>query len=74
MYTHYYDKPSQDHRQQMQADAAQQRLVKRQPRQAGLGRHAVSKLGTALVALGSRLERVEQPARPALRGFSPARR
>jgi hypothetical protein len=74
MYTHYYDKLSHDHRQQMQADAAQQRLAKRLPRQPGLGRHAVGKLGTALVALGSRLERVEQPAGPAFRGFSPARR
>ena len=67
MYHHYYDKLSQDHRQQVQADAERRRVAKHLPRQSrwpGLCRHALGRLGAALVALGSRLEQIEQPGQP----------
>ena len=75
MYHHYYDKLSQDYRQRVQADAEMQRMAKhlpRQYRQPGLGRHAIGRLGAALVALGSRLERIEQSGKPAMPELSPA--
>jgi hypothetical protein len=75
VYHHYYDKLSQDHRQRVQADAERRRVANalpRQYRQPGLGRHALGKLGAALVALGSRLERIEQSGKPAMRELSPA--
>lgn len=62
MYTHYYDKLIADRRQQMQADAAKQRMIASLPRRrVSVGRHALCKLGEALVMLGSRLERLEMP-------------
>ena len=74
MYTDLYNKLSQDHRQQMQADAAMRHMAKRlptQPRQSGLGRHVIGRIGSALVALGSRLEQIEQTGNPVLPMLSP---
>jgi hypothetical protein len=53
----------------MQAEAAMRRMAKRarpqhhqnrQPAQFSLGRHAIGRIGAALIALGSRMEQVER--------------
>ena len=81
MYTDLYNKLTQDHRQQMQAEAAIRRMAKREPRQQrqspqpgkfSLGRHVISRIGAALVELGSRLEQVEQSGLSPVSSVSPA--
>ena len=81
MYTDLYNKLTQDHRQQMQAEAAIRRMAKRAPRQQrqsrqrgqfSLGRHAIGRIGAALVALGSRLEEVDRSGLSPVSSVSPA--
>ena len=51
----------EEHRQDLQHEADQQRIVAGLPGQRrNIGKHIVSRLGTRLVALGTWLERVEQ--------------
>jgi hypothetical protein len=51
----------EEHRQDLQHEADQQRIVAGLPGQRrSIGKHIVSRLGTRLVALGTWLERVEQ--------------
>ena len=55
------DKRVEEHLQDLQREANQQRIVADLPRhRRSLGEHIVSRLGTRLVALGTWLERVEQ--------------
>jgi hypothetical protein len=55
------DKRVEDHLQDMQREANQQRIVADLPRNwHSVGKHIISRLGTRLVALGTWLERVEQ--------------
>lgn len=48
-----------EHQQQMQQEMEQQRLVAQLSHNNSFGRHVVGQLGTLLVVLGTRLERVE---------------
>ena len=55
------DKRVEDHLQNLQREANQQRIVADLPRHRhSVGKRIVSRLGTQLVALGTWLERVEQ--------------
>jgi len=55
------DKRVEEHLQDLQREANQQRIVADLPRNRhSVGKHIVSRLGTKLVALGTWLERVEQ--------------
>ncbi len=55
------DKRVEEHLQDLQREANQQRIVADLPRhRRSVGKHIVSRLGTQLVALGTWLERVEQ--------------
>ena len=63
MYNNFYlqDKRVEEHLQDLQREANQQRIVADLPRhRRSVGKHIVSRLGTHLVALGTWLERVEQ--------------
>ena len=57
---------NEERRQQLLQESARQRVLAGLPRHPGLGRRAVGRLGLALIALGTRLERFEQAQRPAL--------
>ena len=55
------DKRVEEHLQDLQREANQQRIVADLPRhRRSVGKHIISRLGTQLVALGTWLERVEQ--------------
>ena len=55
------EKRVEEHLQDLQREANQQRIVADLPRdRRSVGKHIVSRLGTHLVALGTWLERVEQ--------------
>jgi len=55
------DKRVEEHLQDLQREANQQRIVADLPRhRRSVGKYIVSRLGTQLVALGTWLERVEQ--------------
>ncbi len=55
------DKRVEEHLQDLQREANQQRIVADLPRhRRSVGKHIVSRLGTQLMALGTWLERVEQ--------------
>ena len=63
MYNNFYlqNKRVEEHLQDLQREANQQRIVADLPRhRRSLGKHIVSRLGTQLVALGMWLERIEQ--------------
>ena len=63
MYNNFYlqDKRVEDHLQDLQREANQQRIVADLSRnRRSVGKHIISRLGTCLVALGTWLERVEQ--------------
>ena len=63
MYNNFYlqDKRVEEHLQDLQREANQQRIVADLPRdRRSVGKHIISRLGTHLVALGTLLERVEQ--------------
>ena len=63
MYNNFYlqDKRVEEHLQDLQREANQQRIVADLSRnRRSVGKHIVSRLGTRLVALGTWLERVEQ--------------
>ena len=63
MYNNFYlqDKRVEEHLQDLQREANQQRIVADLLRdRRSVGKHMVSRLGTRLVALGTWLERVEQ--------------
>jgi hypothetical protein len=51
-----YDKLQTEHRQELQDEAARNRLLVHSSRRSGVGRRAVGKLGGALVAIGLKLE------------------
>ena len=59
MYMHYYHELNEAHRQQLRDEAAQRRQQARLPLRPNLARHLAGALGIALVALGSRLERLD---------------
>lgn len=61
MYSHHYDMLSAERRQQLRDEAENHRLQAALPRCPGMGRHLVGRLGVVLVAVGSRMERFEQP-------------
>lgn len=73
MYTHHYDMLSAEHRQQLHEEAANRRLLAALPRRPGMARHLVGRLGIVLVAVGSRMERFEQPRATRARRLSPIR-
>ena len=61
-YLHLQEKILEEHRHNMQCEMARRRLLTRLSTSyatTSLGRHIVSLLGTRLVAIGMRLERVE---------------
>ncbi|MFL5592433.1 MAG: hypothetical protein ACJ797_19880 [Ktedonobacteraceae bacterium] len=63
MYNNFYlqNKRVEEHLQDLQREANQQRIVADLPRhRRSLGKHIVSRLGTQLVALGTWLEHIEQ--------------
>ena len=61
---HMYDKLQAEHRQELQDEVARNRLLARSSHRNGMGRRAIGKLGIALVALGLKLERFDQPSQP----------
>ena len=70
MYNNFYlqDKRVEEHLQDLQCEANQQRIVADLPRdRRSVGKHIISRLGTRLVALGMSLERVEQHDKPSCR-------
>ena len=50
-----YDKLYEEHRQTIQREAAQRRLLASLPHRHGLARRAIGRFGVALVAVGSKL-------------------
>ncbi len=70
MSMHLYDKLREEHRQTIQREAAQRRLLADLPRHHSIGRRAVGRLGVALVTLGSRLEQFDHHSEPAMPGVS----
>ena len=69
-YLHLHDKLCEEHRQTLQDEAMQRRMLAGLPRRKGLGRRAIGKLGVALVALGTKLEQVEHRGEPVAHGIS----
>ncbi len=67
MYNHHFNRLGEDHRQQLLQEAANRRLQACLSHRSGILRHLIGRLGVALVAVGSRLERVEhsEQLRPA---------
>ena len=60
-YLHIYDKLLAEHRQDMQREMDQQRMLAGLPKNHhSLGRHAVGRLGAFLVTVGTWMEQVEQ--------------
>lgn len=58
---HLYDKALAQHRQDLQHEIEQQRMLAHLPRhRRRLGRRAIGRLGVKLVALGSWMEQIEQ--------------
>lgn len=58
---HIQDRLLAEHRQDMQREAEQQRMLAGLPKNhQSLGRHAVSRLGALLVTIGTWMEQVEQ--------------
>jgi hypothetical protein len=56
---HYYDKLAAEHRQELQHEREQRRLLADLPHD-NLARRAAGRLGVLLVALGTRLEEFDQ--------------
>jgi hypothetical protein len=54
-----YDKLYEEHRQTIQREAAQRRLLTSLPHRHGLARRAIGRLGITLVAVGSKLEQFD---------------
>jgi len=54
-----YDKLYEEHRQTIQHEAAQRRLLASLPHRHGLARRAIGRLGVALVTVGSKLEQFD---------------
>ena len=54
-----YDKLYEEHRQTIQREAAQRRLLASLPHRHGLARRAIGRLGVALVTVGSKLEQFD---------------
>jgi hypothetical protein len=71
MYYNVYDKLCEVHRQQLHRESAQKRLLAQVPRRSGPGRRAIGKLGTALVAVGSKLEQFEHAHKPVISAVEP---
>ena len=61
---HLYDKLHADHRQELQNEAARNRLLARSSRRSGMGRRAIGKLGVVLVAVGLKLEHFDHSRQP----------
>ncbi len=59
---HFYleDKMPDELKQKRERATEQKRLLSVLPHHSGVGRHVVGKLGTYLVTVGMRLERIEQ--------------
>jgi hypothetical protein len=58
--TYLYEQLAAERHQDMQREMAHRRvLADLPPRQHNIGRHVISRFGALLVALGTRLERVE---------------
>ncbi len=58
---HIQDKLLAEHRQDMQREMEQQRMLAGLPKnRQSLGRHAIARLGASLVAVGTWMEQVEQ--------------
>ncbi len=55
---HLYDKLAEDHRQELQHEMEQKRILSSLPHRS-MGRRAAGKLGVLLVSLGTRLEKFE---------------
>jgi hypothetical protein len=53
---HLHDKLHEEHRQTLQREMAQRRVLAGLPQRKSLGRRVVGRLGVALIAVGSRLE------------------
>ena len=56
---HHYDKLAAEHRQGLQCEMEQKRLLARLPHRS-VGRRAAGRLGILLVAVGTRLEKFDQ--------------
>ena len=64
---HLYDQLSTTHRQELEHEAEQYRLLASLPRQHPTGvQLAVSRFGKLLVVLGTRLKQAEQRSEPAM--------
>jgi hypothetical protein len=63
-----YDKLYEEHRQTMQREAAQRRLLVSLPHRHGLVRRAIGRFGVALVAVGSKLEQFDHHSEPVVPG------
>lgn len=57
---HLYDKLCEERRQSLQQEAARRRVLACLPVRPGVSRQAIGKLGRVMVAIGSRLEGVDQ--------------
>ncbi len=63
-----YDKLYEEHRQTIQREAAQRRLLASLPHRHGLARRAIGRLGVALVTVGSKLEQFDHHGEPVVPG------
>jgi hypothetical protein len=71
---HLYDKLNDDHRQELQKEMAQNRLLARSSHRSSIGRRAIGKLGVALVAVGLKLEHFDHSRQPYPSISSPVQR
>ncbi len=66
---HLYDKLCEERRQTLQKEVAQQHILAGLPGRQSIGRRAVGKLGSTLVAIGSKLEQFDHTAEPVVPGI-----
>ncbi len=66
---HLHDKLCEERRQTLQQEIAQRRLLAGLPQRKGMGRRVIGRLGVALVAIGSRLEKFEHRTKPVMRSI-----
>jgi len=66
---HLHDKLLEERRQMLQDEATRRHALRDRPHRASMGRRAVGRLGVALIAVGSQLERFEHRGEPAMQNI-----
>jgi hypothetical protein len=67
---HLYDKLWEEHRQALQHEMAQRRMLAGLPYRKSIGQRVAGRLGIALIAVGSRLEQFEHRGEPVMHSAS----